>query len=138
TDQLGREVRINGIPQKIISLVPSQTEFIADLGLQNEIAGITKFCVHPKDIFKSKIRVGGTKKVDFEKIKQINPDLIICNKEENEKADIETLMQHYPVWISDIKTLDDAFEMMNKIGEITGKGEKASTIIKEIKSQFNL
>lgn len=138
TDQLGREVKINGIPRKIISLVPSQTEFLADLGLKNQIIGITKFCIHPDEIFRSKIRVGGTKKVDFEKIKQINPDLIICNKEENQKEQVEALMEHYPVWVSDIKTLDDAFEMMEKTGKITGKQEEALSLIKEIKNQFKL
>lgn len=138
TDQLGREVKIKGIPKKIISLVPSQTEFLADLGLGDEIAGITKFCVHPDEIFRNKIRVGGTKKIDFDRIKQINPDLIICNKEENQKEQVEELMELYPVWVSDIKTLDDAFEMMQTTGKITGKEDAALKLIEEVKNQFEL
>ena len=137
-DQLGREVQINGIPQKIISLVPSQTEFLIDLGLEDQIAGITKFCIHPKEVFIRKTRIGGTKKIDFNKIKKLSPDLIICNKEENQKEQIEILMESYPVWVSDIKTLEDAYEMMEKIGEITGREENASVIVNEIKSAFNL
>ncbi|MDQ3190092.1 MAG: helical backbone metal receptor [Bacteroidota bacterium] len=138
TDQLGRQVQIKGIPQKIISLVPSQTEYLSDIGLNKEIVGITKFCVHPEEIFRSKTRVGGTKNIDFDKIKQLDPDLIICNKEENQKEQIEALMQLYPVWVSDIKTLEDAFEMMEITGKITGKETQALKLINEIKEQFLL
>jgi ABC-type Fe3+-hydroxamate transport system substrate-binding protein len=118
-------------------LVPSQTEFLADLGLDNEIVGITKFCVHPESLFRSKTRVGGTKKINFELIRSLHPDLIICNKEENEKTQVEALIQEFPVWVSDIYTLDDAFEMMQQLGAITGKEEKATEIINTIKSNFN-
>ena len=78
--------------------------------------GITKFCIHPKEKVKSKTKFGGTKNLNFEKIKSLEPDLIIGNKEENEEQQINELMQHFPVWISDIKTLDDAYEMMSRVG----------------------
>lgn len=135
-DQMNRTIRLEASPKRIVSLVPSQTEFLFDLGLENEVVGITKFCVHPQERFRSKTRIGGTKTVNIEKIKALNPDLIIANKEENTKADIEALEKIAPVWISDIFTLDDALEMMQQVGEICGKSQKAAEIVQSIKSQF--
>lgn len=123
-------------PARIISLVPSQTELLFDLGLDAEVAGITKFCVHPGSWFRSKTRVGGTKNIKMEIIHQLNPDLIIANKEENTKEQIEELDKNYRVWISDIKTLDDALHMIKKIGELVGKNKAAGLLIKKIQANF--
>src|SRR5215210_2609018 len=111
TDQIFRSVILPDSPQRIISLVPSQTELLYTLGLDKEVAGITKFCVHPKHWFKTKERVGGTKQVNIEKIKALEPDLILANKEENVKEQIEELAKYFPVWISDVADLPSAFEM---------------------------
>ncbi len=141
TDQLNRTIEISSIPQKIISLVPSQTELLFDLGLEEQIAGVTKFCVHPAHIRKSKPIIGGTKNLRIAEIKKIQPDLIIANKEENEQAQIEELALEFPVWISDIKNFDDALEMILQIGEITGKKNQAEKIhqkILEAKTNFTL
>lgn len=136
TDQMGREIEINFPPKKIISLVPSQTELLFDLGLTDEIVGITKFCIHPKDKFKHTTKIGGTKKLQLEKIKSLKPDLIIGNKEENEQYQIEVLMQHFPVWISDIETLADATQMIEQVGELVDKRNEALVISLQIKSDF--
>src|ERR1700741_3198050 len=106
-DQTGRKISIPQIPQRIISLVPSQTELLFDLGLDKEVVGITKFCVHPPEWFQTKTRVGGTKQLKIDLIKQLQPDLIIANKEENVKEQIEELEKHFPVWISDVNNLED-------------------------------
>jgi len=136
TDQMGRTVSVEWPVKRIISLVPSQTELLYSLGLTDEVIGITKFCVHPKEWFHSKTRVGGTKKLDFEKIAALKPDLIIGNKEENEEVQIKQLMQDYPVWMSDIHNLDDAINMMNGIGEVTGKIDKACELIEDVQAKF--
>lgn len=136
TDQLGRKVFLEKIPQRIISLVPSQTELLFDLGLEEEVVGITKFCIHPDNWFHSKTRIGGTKQFDFEKIKSLKPDLIIGNKEENDKEQMEELMKDYNVWMSDIKTLPDACEMIRNIGELVGKKEKAESFACKIELNF--
>lgn len=136
TDQMGRSVGLEKKPQRIISIVPSQTELLFDLGLRDEVAGITKFCIHPEEWFRAKRRVGGTKNLDLEKIKALQPDLIIGNKEENEREQVEELMQHYPVWMSDITTLDDSLEMIRSVGEITGTTEKAHALIHQITTDF--
>jgi len=135
-DQINHLIKLNHQPKKIISVVPSQTELLFDLGLDDEVVGITKFCIHPNQWFKTKTRVGGTKTLKFDKIKSLNPDLIIANKEENTQAEIEFLQQHYNVYTSDIKTLDDAYKMMSDIGKMTGKVVESEMIINQIKANF--
>lgn len=134
-DQLGNKFFFDKIPSRIISTVPSQTEFLYDLGLENDVVAITKFCIYPEKWFEKKIKIGGTKKLNIEKIISLQPDLIIANKEENTKEDIEQLQKRFPVWISDINTLSDAFEMMKKLGIIFGKEEKSTEIIEKINAE---
>ena len=136
-DQTGQSITLNNIPQRIISLVPSQTELLYDLGLREEVVGITKFCVHPPDWFISKTRVGGTKQIKMDIIHQLQPDLIIANKEENVKEQVEELQKYYPVWISDINNLEDANEMIEQVGIMAGKGAKANEINRRIKNNFS-
>ncbi|MBC7872715.1 MAG: ABC transporter substrate-binding protein [Ferruginibacter sp.] len=123
-------------PQRIISLVPSQTELLFDLGLDKEVVGITKFCIHPVAWFHTKTRVGGTKNVNPDVIRQLQPDLIIANKEENVKEQVEELQRHYPVWVSDVSSLDEAYEMIGQIGVLTKKEQPAYEIIDRIKENF--
>ncbi|HLY68469.1 MAG TPA: helical backbone metal receptor [Puia sp.] len=136
TDQLGSAVSLQSLPKRIISIVPSQTELLFDLGLDEEIIGITRFCVHPEKWFHPKTRVGGTKQLHLDIIHELGPDLIIANKEENTKEQIEELEKHFPVWISDIKTLKDALSMISSIGEITGTQPAAQKIISLIIKNF--
>lgn len=136
TDQIGRLISIPYPPQRIISLVPSQTELLFDLGLDAEIIGITKFCIHPREKFKKSAKIGGTKLLDINRIRELKPDLIIGNKEENDKTQIELLMKEFPVWMSDIQILPEAIDMIKQIGELTGRSEKASNITEGITEQF--
>lgn len=135
-DQMMRKVEITPTPLRIISLVPSQTELLFDLGLDEEVIGITKFCIHPAHWLKEKTIIGGTKQLHIEKITSLKPDLIIGNKEENNKEDIEILMQNYPVWMSDINTFDDALKMIESVGHITNKLQQALALIENIKQEF--
>ncbi|MBK9732898.1 MAG: ABC transporter substrate-binding protein [Chitinophagaceae bacterium] len=135
-DQLSRNISVVFPPQRIVSLVPSQTELLFDLGLNEEVVGITKFCVHPAHQFKTKSKVGGTKNINLEKIIALNPDLIIANKEENDELQIKELSARFPVWISDIKSLQDAFRMITAIGEMVNRSEAALRLIQNIDSAF--
>jgi len=137
TDQLGRTIELKQTPNRIISLVPSQTELLYDLGLDTEVIGITKFCVHPDKWFRTKTKVGGTKQLHIEKIKKLKPDLIIANKEENVKKQIEELEKHFPVWISDVNNLNDALYMIEAVGQIVSKKNEAEFLIKKIESAFS-
>lgn len=136
-DQLGRTVELKTVPKRIVSLVPSQTELLYDLGLEDEVVGITKFCIHPDSWFRTKTRVGGTKQIDYEKIKALNPDLIIANKEENTREIVEACEDIAPTWISDIYNLSDALTMIGQVGEITGKKKEADALTANIQSQFD-
>ncbi|MBS1782385.1 MAG: ABC transporter substrate-binding protein [Bacteroidetes bacterium] len=136
-DMMNREVWIPEFPQKIISLVPSQTELLYDLGLENEVVGITKFCVHPNGWWQHKKRVGGTKQLNLAQIDKLQPDLIIANKEENTQDQIEALAARFPVWISDINTIKDAFRMIQLLGALVNRNEKANEIIESIEKGFS-
>ena len=136
TDQTGRKIILKYYLSRIVSLVPSQTELLFDLGLSNEIVGVTKFCVHPAEALSTKTIVGGTKKLNIEKIRALNPDLILANKEENTREQIEMLAKDFPVWVSDIKTLDDALAMIESVGALTNKVQKANSLMKKITSEF--
>jgi ABC-type Fe3+-hydroxamate transport system substrate-binding protein len=138
TDQLDRKMEIPASPKRIVSLVPSQTELLFDLGLDQEIIGITKFCVHPEQWFRSKTRIGGTKTVKVEMIASLQPDLIIANKEENVKEQLEQLEKIAPVWISDIRDIPGALDMMQNIGMITGKEAEAKALTTQIKKEFSI
>ena len=135
-DQLNREVEFNFPPKKIISLVPSQSELLWDLDLKNELVGITKFCIHPKEMFKSVKRIGGTKTIKIEEIKKINPDLIIANKEENQQEQIEELCKLFPVYISNIYNVQDALQMIEQVGLITDREEKSKKIVTSINEKY--
>ena len=143
-DQLGKSLHIKERPKRIISLVPSQSEFLWDIGIRNELLGISKFCIHPDIMFKSKARVGGTKDLDLDKIRSLKPDLIIGNKEENEKNQIETLQKEFNVWMSDVYNFEDAFAMMSELGSVLDKAnetrsilDKLSISLPKIKNIFN-
>ncbi len=136
TDQMGRTVKLQQSPQRIVSLVPSQTELLFDLGLEERIVGRTKFCIHPADKVAHVPSVGGTKKFRFEIIAQLQPDLIIGNKEENYEAGIIQLAADYPVWMSDITTLGEALGMMRQVGALVGRGTRAEELAEAIEGKF--
>jgi len=136
-DQIGRTVELGETPKRIISLVPSQTELLHHLGLGDRVVGITKFCTHPDIWHRSKPRIGGTKNIHFQKVHDLNPELIIANKEENNKADILELEKHYLVWISDVNDLNSSFEMIQSIGEITSTQETAGDLLRKLQRDFD-
>ncbi|MGZ3924969.1 MAG: ABC transporter substrate-binding protein [Flavisolibacter sp.] len=136
-DQLGRSVHLAKTPQRIVSLVPSQTELLFDLGLEDEVVGLTKFCIHPQPWMRTKTIVGGTKQISIEKIKHLQPDLIIANKEENIQDQVEELAKQFPVWVSDVSNLNDALEMINSVGSIVNKELQAQNIVDKVRVCFH-
>ncbi len=136
-DQLGRKHRFENTPTRIVSFVPSQTELLHYLDLEQAVVGITKFCVHPNEWFRNKARIGGTKNVNIEAVKALQPDIIIANKEENVKEQIEALEVIAPVWVSDVNNLEDALAMIKAIGKLTNTNKKAEKLIEEVITRFN-
>ncbi|MBA9075658.1 helical backbone metal receptor [Rufibacter quisquiliarum] len=135
-DQMHRQVDLPQFPERIVSLVPSQTELLFHLGLGDRVVGVTRFCLHPREEVRKKTRVGGTKQFHLEVIDQLAPDLIIGNKEENYQEGIEALAQKYPVWMSDILTLEDSLQMMAWVGEITNTATKAQELVSQLQEHF--
>ena len=137
-DSLGRKVTLPSIPQRIISTVPSQTELLHSLELDDKVIGITKFCTYPHLWYKTKDRIGGTKNLNIQKIKKLLPDLIIANKEENNEEQILELVKDFPIWVSDVATYEDALKMIHIVGVMTGKEEKATQLVQEIEVEFKI
>ncbi|NCX95138.1 MAG: cobalamin-binding protein [Chitinophagia bacterium] len=136
TDMMGTEVMLPCPPKRIVSLVPSQTELLHYLGLQTQVVGITKFCIHPQEWFMEKARVGGTKNVKYDKVAALSPDLIIANKEENDEKNVNALRSLAPVWVSDIQNLPQALQMIAQIGNITGTATEAQQLLHAIAQAF--
>lgn len=135
-DQLHREIIITSTPKRIVSLVPSQTELLVDLGLESLIIGVTKFCIHPKSLRSKTTIVGGTKAVHLDKIKALKPDIILCNKEENTEEMVLQLEKIAPVHVSDIYTIQDSLDLIDMYGELFSKTTEASALILELQFKF--
>ena len=135
-DQFYHSFEMRDKPVRIVSLVPSITELLYSLQLDERVVGITKFCVHPESWFREKTRIGGTKTVKMDVINQLQPDLIIANKEENVKEQVEELAKHYPVWVSDVNNLADAIDMIKQIGAVTGTHARAMQLLEQIARAF--
>ena len=137
TDQIGVRLHLKTTPKRVICLVPSQTELLYDLGLNEEVVGITRFCVHPEGWLKEKTKVGGTKNVNLKRIKSLEPDLIIANKEENVKEQVEEMRKICPVWTSDVKTIEDNLQLIEDLGELLERQSTAKSLIQNIEQKQN-
>lgn len=136
TDQMQRTVSIDWPPRRIVSLVPSQTELLFDLGLGQAVAGVTDFCTEPPQLPAHCVRIGGTKRFLFERIAALSPGLIIGNREENYQEGIERLAAAFPVWMSDIHTLPEALGMIRAVGEIAARAAPACALAHDIDVAF--
>jgi iron complex transport system substrate-binding protein len=121
---------------KIISLVPSLTELLVDLGLEDNIVGVTKFCIHPKNLRKDKVVVGGTKNIHLERIKELGPDFILCNKEENTKEIVDNCSKIATTHVSDICTIDDIIALTTYYGTLFSCEQKAASINEELNAKI--
>ena len=133
-DQLNNTIELQATPKRIICLVPSITELLVDLGLRDCIVGITKFCMHPANLRKEKKIVGGTKNINFDKIKSLNPDFIICNKEENTKTIVSQCKSITATYVSNIFTIKDTLDLIKDFGIIFFCTEKATDVSQRIEN----
>lgn len=132
TDQLGRSICLSSPAKRIVSLVPSQTELLYDLGLEEETLGITRFCIHPRSWFRTKTRVGGTKDLHLDLIRALQPDLILANREENRRQQVEALMEEFPVWVSDVSNLGGARDLIVQVAALTGRESRGARILRDL------
>jgi len=136
-DQINTLLSFKSVPKRIVSLVPSQTELLYDLGLGPQLVGITKFCVHPSNIKKQSSIVGGTKQINLNKIRDLRPDIILCNKEENTKAIVDACKTVSQVHVSDIQTLNDSIALIEQYGVLFNKSYEAEILVNNIKQKLN-
>ena len=123
---------------RIVSLVPSITESLFDFGLtEMEVVGRTKFCIHPKTLITKVPVIGGTKNLNLDKIKALKPDLIIANKEENEKLQIEELGKYFEIWLTNIENLQDNQNFLTELGTLLNKQELALNFNEKINVIFD-
>ncbi len=133
TDQLGREIELpTGGAKRIVSLVPSISESVCDLEATDALVGITSFCVHPDSVYRSRTRVGGTKNFKIDRIRALEPDLILANKEENPKRNILELAESFPVWVSDVSDVQGAAQLMDELGILLNRHVEADLWSKRI------
>ena len=121
---------------RVISLVPSITEFLFDLGMDEEVVGLTKFCIHPNEKWQQLPRVGGTKTVNHARVAALKPDLIIANKEENTREDVERLREHYTVLLTEVYTVEDAFAMMLELGDRVNRQKEATVLVDQVRREW--
>ncbi len=136
TDQIGRSLEISKTPRKIISCVPSITELIADLVGNEYLVGRTKFCVFPKSLHGTVEVIGGTKNLNIDKIRALQPDLIIANKEENVRQQVEELYSIADVYVSDVKDIHENNMLIHDMSRIMDVIENGERLIKSINKQF--
>jgi len=138
TDGLYREVEVKRTPKRIVSLVPSITETLFTFGANDNLSAVTSFCIEPAAALKSKSIVGGTKTVDIDAVKEIDPDLILANAEENREEDIRQLVRSgYKVFVTFPRTVAAAIVMMRQIAEMTGTIDRAEPILQEAEDTLN-
>lgn len=134
-DDLGRLVAINGTPQRIISLAPSNTEVLFALGLGDKVVGVTMYCDYPPEALE-KEKVGGYYGPDIEKIIALEPDLILATGFHRFELIPALEAQGFTVFAVAPQTLDEVLESIQTVGKITGKEEEALELVNEMKSKI--
>ncbi|WP_432352780.1 ABC transporter substrate-binding protein [Sporosarcina sp. A2] len=136
-DALGRSVTYSYPPKRIISLCPGITDTLFALDLKKEIVGRTRYCIYPTNGVKGVPTVAGTKDLKLQAIVQAAPDLIILEKEENTKEMMEELEQHFAVYVAEVQTVDEAYEMIEDLGDVTDRKIEAQSLVTDIQAGFN-
>jgi len=121
----------NNRPQRLVSLVPSLTETLLYCGLENNVLGRTRYCIHPAGKVDKIISTGGTKDPDLDKIKYIQPDLILATMEENRKEDIELLAKIFPVFVGDISDKESLIQYLKSLNELL-HNECMATLVNQL------
>jgi ABC-type Fe3+-hydroxamate transport system substrate-binding protein len=136
-DSSGVAVELERPPRRIVSLVPSLTETLCALGLADALVGITVYCIEPREVVAGKTRIGGEKNPDLEKIRRLEPDLVIANIEENLREHVEALRAwSIPVWVTYPRTVADGIGLITELGAVTGTEARAAEIVGEIQPLY--
>lgn len=136
-DASGKTLTLSAPPRRIVSLIPSTTELLCDLGLADALVGVTVYCSEPRDIVRTRTKVGGEKDPDLAAIRALAPDLVIANVEENVREHVETLRGWgLPVWVTYPRTVAEGLAMIRDLGEVTGTQARAQAMLAELQPLY--
>lgn len=136
-DGVGRPVRLARRPERIISLVPSQTELLVELGVGDRLVGRTRYCIHPREKLAAVTDVGGTKRVELEKVEALRPDLLLAEKEENPRELVEALEDYAPVYVTDVVSIPSAIAMCRDVGALVGQPDEGRSLADAIQAAMD-
>jgi len=136
-DASGVALELAAPPRRIVSLIPSTTELLCALGLADALVGVTVYCIEPRDVVRTKTRVGGEKNPDLSVILALAPDLVVANIEENRVEDVAALRAAgLRVWVTYPRTVVEALTMIGDLGEVTGAHEHARALLATLKPLY--
>jgi ABC-type Fe3+-hydroxamate transport system substrate-binding protein len=136
-DASGVAVELRRPPRRIVSLVPSITETLCHLGLADALVGITVYCVEPREVVAGKTRIGGEKNPDLERIRELAPDLVVANIEENLREHVDTLRAwSIPVWVTYPRTVAQGIELIAELGALTDTSARATRMLAELEPLY--
>ncbi len=135
TDQVGRTVKLYSVPQRIVSLAPSNTEVLFALGLEDRVVGVTEYCNYP-DAASEKEVIGGYSTVDLEKVVSLSPDLILATSMHQDETLPALENRGLKVFVLDPITIDEVLEAIGLVGEVTGKVEEADALVGDMEERM--
>jgi len=134
-DDVGRPLELPEPPRRIVSLVPSLTELVCDLGRGDRLVGVTRYCTDPPDIVRTLPKVGGTKDPDLQRIRDLAPELVIVNAEENRREDFQALTDAgVMLWVSFPRTVAEAASAIERLAIAIDAGEAGAAVAAGIRS----
>jgi ABC-type Fe3+-hydroxamate transport system substrate-binding protein len=133
-DARGRTLTFQEIPRRIVCLVPSVTETLFALGAGERVVGVTDFCVHPSEEVVTCAKVGGTKNPQLERVIELRPDLVIANREENRRRDVDRLeAAGLPVLVTYARDVESALEEIELLARLLDSEETARGLVREVR-----
>lgn len=125
-------------PLRIVSLVPSVTETLFDLGAGSSVVGVTDFCIFPEEMPETTARVGGTKSPSIDLIRSLAPDLVHVNFEENLEKHALGIRDFARLYVSEPKTVDDVAKLIANLGELHDCRAAASVWLEKLRIESSL
>ena len=117
-------------PRRIVSLVPSLTEALFALGLGDRVVGVTEWCVHPAEGVAPLTKIGGTKNPDIDAVLALRPELVIANREENRRSDVERLeAAGIRVWVTNPRTVRDGVALLGALADLGAPEERRRAVV---------
>ena len=136
SDPSGNELFMESPPQRVVSLCPSLTELLFDIGMKDRVVAVSKQCRFPEVRVNETEPVGSNRRPDIKRIMELNPDFVILDARETDEAVVKLLKEEFPVWNSDTSTVLGALEEIRNLGRIMDKPANAEWVAAKIETRF--